>query len=407
MDADKYLQYLRTVHDRLSNAAKRDGITTWALVGAAVYLISRLAEVAPHLINNPDMQWMVGLIFIHLFMSFDFAVMLLKPGGLERRRPSDYRVFLRIDRTELAVPLFQLTWLTLLPAVVSGIVSYSIDGLTQLHIFVLRLNSLILFVLYAIVVAALIFAVKSVARTGLPPLTSLGLQKTRLVAFISWVVSTVIFMLAVANGFGLIETIRRVPKDEATYVLIAGLYAFLLVHALKYLIDSMVQGRPFAQIERLERDILFSNLEESEIRQRIEEEFLGQEVSLVLRQRLANVREHMHALNNLLSEMHHLIDQPSIDEQLISRLTKDFEDMQSAYEKDVNIVLTWLESAFAQSALFDDYVRSLLSESLTTIKESHVGMREKCAAFLEKLRARIEQLGTNRQGQATVSAERQ
>lgn len=385
MDTEKYLQYLHTVHDRISTKAAREGISIWALAGAAVYLMSQLAQEAPPIWQTPNTLSLTVLIFVHLFVGFDLLVTVITPGGLERRRSSDYRVFQNFDSSVMALGIFQLTWAMLLPALASGLASVFTDDLPRWQVYTLRLNALFFAIVYTIVIAQIFNSLQSIAKTGLPLPAVLGLQRTRLVRYVSFVFVLLLLMISLANMFWLVSTIARVPVSLSKNVLITSFYSVILIYVIKYLIDSLTRERPLGRIERLERDILFSNLCDREVRERIEEEFLGQEVSSVLREKLAALHGQADVLKAVLSEVEGLGNGSGDNKEMwdsvrLDELSEKFNAKSGAFMRDSGVLLAWLKNALTHTTFLDDFVQQLLGETLQGLEELVTEMAQKTAA---------------------------
>jgi hypothetical protein len=370
MDKERYLEYIRELHARLSKRASQSGVTTWALLGAFAFLLLQLPAVLVKLSREESPQ--VVVMWAHLQVSvlaaWAFSSTL---RGTNPTTQFDYRVR-AADSVLGTVTLGVL--LLLVPAALSTGALYVSSDLHGWQRLVLLTNAWFYGPLFFLWTAYTTFALISQLTTNLPPIATLLQEKTSIRAVISVALDALTLVLLVSNLYFVFGPWFAAERPTSQSALTLALVLTFIVVILWQLVMTLPMHRSLDGLERLERDIILHNIEVEAIKDRLEREYLGTQLGALLQRRVADLKEQADDLQHFaesaqekLAEIEHLgADFRHEKEGRVGDLLDSLEPRVRALENHWTGLGPWLKGAY-DSPIHDRYLRDLAKKTLAEL----------------------------------------
>lgn len=145
-------------------------------------------------------------------------------------------------------------------------------------------------------VAFLVFSIIYEKSTGYPSPMSLLSENNNAAKFanIFWLIVTL--ELALGNSLCVYIILKEIPEKTFEPIVVTSFDLSLIIFTLILLFRTKIARKKIDKIVELERDIVFHGLDDSEIRARIQDEIIGNEIGDWLKERIIDVREKAIAL---------------------------------------------------------------------------------------------------------------
>ncbi|MGQ3685800.1 MAG: hypothetical protein ACUBOA_12475 [Candidatus Loosdrechtia sp.] len=143
MNNDKYLEYVRTLHNRVSNRNKNDGFTVWALIVGIIYLTWNSIPLLNIIKNDSNSLNAFFICYSHIHILILFSILIFTYSSSSPITAFDYRIHknsFTLDFKGLIDILITLFLILLLPIYTIHFISYPNVILSNYHIYQLALN---------------------------------------------------------------------------------------------------------------------------------------------------------------------------------------------------------------------------------------------------------------------------
>ncbi|MCH7501412.1 MAG: hypothetical protein IH886_15675 [Nitrospinae bacterium] len=290
MDREQYLSYIRELHNRISSEHQKKGTTLWAFTIALVYIVWSSVPYIPKVINDNNQVNLILGIFCHLFPILIFsAILIAAETNIGIRRLFDYRIPLNTERYKFG-NLFLILFIFALPLL--GNTFYLLKGysaISKFEVNVLIVNIIFFLIFYLIIIFYVFKIFWEAIKTGLPSPLEINTQpataKLRLLMVI-------IFLILVAgNIYSLLGILHQSLPYSFIEISLLGFNATLIIFFLPNFYYLFFSHYSLKSLENLERDILLHQIEEGEIKTRLEEELFGQEIGSWLSEKIKEVKK--------------------------------------------------------------------------------------------------------------------
>lgn len=292
---EEYLDYLRLLYERESGKGKQTGITRWALILAIIYvswnLIDNYSTVRSSPLGIHAIFFLYGLLYLAIVYFKDLVNFRSEPGG------SRYNLRVSVNNP-LGDIVSSSIWLGLdlgLPILSQVSRDESIYNVAPYEILrkVVDLQAVANIWVLGAIVAVMILVVPIVSiseRSSRIPsyLPFLAAYKSNW-AKVMWV--AVFVELAIGNTVAAYVVISALPAGDLHGILTCSFDLAVIAVALISLIAAQSESNRTRGIELLERDIVFHDLSTEQIRNRIQQEFIGHEIGEWLTIKLDEVRK--------------------------------------------------------------------------------------------------------------------
>lgn len=289
---DRYIEYARTLRERVANKAAQSGITAWALCGAIIYIVWQTVPLYSQINKIPNSAYLSFFLVGHM-LAFMVGAWLLFNFLVKREFHSEFDHRLERDMSGAdamfiaAIAMFQVGF----PAAINAQALDSAYSLIHLQ-FIYKINAYGLGILLALVVISLPILLLYKKHTGYFPVTGLKQRKGKLISAISVSADIAPMALVPINIYGIYATVLESPPDQFTPIFLTAFNTALVIWALTLLMKSYRATNSLALFEKLERDIIMHNLSDAQIRDRLEAEYLGQELGAWIGTQVALIRNH-------------------------------------------------------------------------------------------------------------------
>ncbi len=307
---DRYIDYARTLRERVANKATQSGITIWALTGAVIYLIWQTIPTYAVIKGDADAAHLALFLTGQLLALMVGAWHLLH--SLAKRNfysPFDSRLERDISITD-AVFVAAITILQVgFPAMVNAAAINSAYAIPSLY-WLYRINAYGLGILLVVVLITLPILLTYKKVIGFVPLAtnSVG-KKGKLLLFASASVDLALIALAPVNIYGIYVTTKVIDASLFSAVFLTAFNTAIAIWALTMLMKSYRASNALAFFEKLERDIVMHGLSEAEIRDRLEQEYLGSELGAWIGKQVGLIKEYAADLNAYCASVNERIDE--------------------------------------------------------------------------------------------------
>lgn len=296
MDGDRhamneYVQYVRELYDRLAKKQRDNGFTTWALLGALVYVFWQSVPMVAEARSIKDWDMYAILFCAHISAILLAAEMcfgsLSSSGPLT---PYDYR--LKTAKPTINSLLFFCVLVCLFlgaPLVFSTVAWIKATALSATHYRLLTANCWVIGVLFASALSAKLYSHVHWEKTGFPAVIALTHDSSfgkvvTVIFFVSFLVLLGLNLYFLAELFGKID-----GKMGGTVLVLAANLVLGLI-GLRIVVFSVPENEALDRLSRIERDALMHGLTASEVRARLESDYLGHQLGDWLGEKLTEIR---------------------------------------------------------------------------------------------------------------------
>lgn len=295
---DRYIEYVRTLRERVANKATQSGVTAWALSGAIIYLVWQTIPLYSQINKTPNSVHLSFFLLGHM-LAFMVGAWLLFNFLVKREFHSEFDH--RLERDISGADAIYMAAIAILqvgfPATINLEALGSAHSLENIY-WVYQVNAYGLVFLFALVVISLPILLLYKKHTGFSPVTGIKQKNRKWVSAVGASVDIVPMALVPINVYGIYATVLVSPSSQFTPVFLTAFNTTLIVWALAMLMKSYRAANSLALFEKLERDIIMHNLTDSQIRDRLEAEYLGQELGGWIGSQIKLIRSHAMELDS-------------------------------------------------------------------------------------------------------------
>lgn len=408
---NNYLDYIRVLRAREDSKKNKNGITTWGLLVALVYVVWELiVEYGKVRGNSEEVAYTVGLLSymqvacLGAFIFFTTPLQRVKRGRFALRiwllesdgYPQHWIAYLSLS---LLLPLLcQLYVAGHLPLDGAGFV-----GIQN------QINKWCISGLWLLLVGVGIYIGFAQRKSDFPLPLALVVQSERAEQTSQIFHGVVALELFAGNMWCIYLLNQTMPPDFLVPVFRCAFDGLLVVLITVVLLRTSRSDQVAVRLEALERDLVLYGLDSKAVRERIQEELLGYEAGEWLRNRISLVRDKANSVckmamesDALIVEIKQISSEYVLEKQgrvknflnKLSELAIDYADEVSKFDK-------WLDSVERGISVYNDpSIVSLLKEVRDQLKEVREQLAVEATKAKNNLLAALEadnqkQLGAN------------
>lgn len=379
----EYLHYIQLMYEREAGKGTKSGITKWGIVIGIVYVAWHFIESYSQIIDKPVAHHAAIFLFGFIFISIDAFSYLFRDSTTSG---SKSRFNLRIKENSV--------WEINSSIVVTCLILFGLPLLSQLgkdtYIYTqlswpleaaiidaqAKINFYYLCFFLLVTPTYFFFSQLYEKKKELPtPISIIAQTKGPNILHAFRIINV---ELAFGNAVAAYTLLNLLPATDIRHILTSSFDASLITFALVYISSHSLQNVRAEQILTLERDVLFHDLTNDDIKFRIQEELIGHEFGEWLSSKLSEIRIESNALVCQAKCIGSAIEKlrehrsPNESEEPI-QAAEEFKRMQQQLEGKLNPILVWMETIISNSGSYDKYVVSLIQErfnELSKIRES-------------------------------------
>jgi hypothetical protein len=378
----EYLNYVRLLYEREASKGKQSGLTRWGVVIAIVYIAWNLIGAYPKIIDDQLLIQTTILLYGFMLLSIDFLKDLISiSSGINTSSKYSSRITGTgfINSFSFLPTIFLLGVFPFLSQMRIGNVIQAASRWNQYGLYIAAQTKINLSIVGIFVIGTIIFAIASwiyEIKKGYPfPITFMVMEKKSprrerlLFAFVA-------IEMGFGNAIAAYLTVNLLPSNSIANVLTFSLDIALLSFAINFLFRSQSESDRIAKINELERDIVFHDIPVDEIRNRLQEDFLGHELGEWLRNRVNQVRLEAVSLNQMsekTKELRAALEALPQDLQyersgrLDDYMTK-LDSQFNTYNKKIRLLLDWLNIVISRSGTYKPNTIAILKEIFDDLK---------------------------------------
>lgn len=380
------------MYDRESNKGKQSGVTKWGVVIGVVYItwhfIDAFSGIASNYLAIHLAIFMYGLIYLSIDSFSDFF-----RSYTSLRKTSKFNLRIRgnsVGNMENNVPFLLLVFvLPIISFLGRDEYIYEKLGWPLIGAFVEAQTMINLYYLSFTFITVGLFIVVSLyyeEKKGFPtPISIIAHTKGDSSLLFLKVLS---IELALGNAIAAYFILTCISQATLKPVLICSFDAALISLALIYLSHQRAQSSRIDQILSLERDVVFHDLSDEEIKFRIQEEFIGHEFGDWLNSKVTEIRVETSKLiesaEAAISESAEIIALPEtlIYERSgrVSKLLDNLEAGFNSYKSKVEPLLDWMRPIASSSGTYDKHIVETIFKIFGELKkineDTHAKMQE-------------------------------
>jgi len=373
MEDNNYLDYIRVLRDREDSKGKRAGITTWGLLVAFIYVCWQIIpELGKVQACADGIAYAAGLLgYMQLAVIFTIVLIDIPWQTTERgkfgHRISMYRAAQYPQRGVLVLLLTMI-----LPIVCQQYgASVLSPNLGKWLYFQNIFNTVVLISIFIAIILVVVAISYYRARSEFPSpiaFVAQGRNAEKWGSAVFWILALI---LSVGNILSLYLYAQAIPPASVVVLLQFSFDVLLVILILVMLLKATSVDETSTRLEALERDAVLHGLEQTTIRERIQEELLGFEAGEWLRKKISLVRskasrvcEIAHQSNQVLKEIQDINPEYVLEQQgrinhYIDTLTTLFDEYRLEFDKFEK----WLNSVQPTAAIYKDApIMSLLMD---------------------------------------------
>lgn len=372
MNRSELVKYLEDLRKEEAEKHSREGVTAWAVLGAMVALTFSALPQFQRLEASKSAYLLLSLAYAHIHTALVIGSLLFGPMLIRPKRPNDYRFPTPFTAGSLRATFVSVLLKFLFPACAS-LFGLQVLGLPPAQRFTLWANVWIFgFLSLAFMAVNTAILVQSIRKTHLSPkflVIAHGIREK--VGIYSTIAILVSLFVANVACFGRGLLIHQWPlADFPSIALSISLLSFALVLFIS------IRGGTHNEVVlwRLQRDFILYEMTDVEVRTRLEEEYLGQQLGDWVLARLREVRQKATDLEGkaaTVAEVVSSLNDPELEWKIRSEKTTQFlnelRDQFNQYGDEIDRLVNWLTSA---ARLNDPYVAKLIRDSSSDLRES-------------------------------------
>lgn len=377
----------------------QSGVTKWAIVIAIVYMAWSLIEVSPQIRSSPIALHTGILLYGLIQLSLDFFSDIFKlPSGTSKTSKYNLRIKgngLWSDYSNYLYIIF-LFVLPVLSQLFRDESLYQTAGWKSVGGIIEAQSTINCYILIFLIITFTVYQIGSSIyekRKGFPfPITFIVFAKNENSLSVLMLLS---LELAIGNAVAACIVMSLLPADLLKSVLTFSFDLALIILALNFLYRTRFQSEYLEKIGALERDIIFHELSDNEIKDRIQNEFIGQEFGEWLKTKINEVTKSATALNELsktiVTDLEQIEALPrDFKYEQDGRLDKLLSDLETTFQNYQNIVqplLNWLAVVVSQqTGAYQKHVLVTVNELFSELNTIHESTKSQTLATLENIR---------------------
>lgn len=404
----EYLNYIRLMYDRESNKGKQSGITKWGVVIGVVYISWHFIDAFSGIASNPLALhlavFMYGLIYLSIDSFSDFF-----RSHTSLRKTSKFNLRIRGNSAwnmENNIPLLFLVFvLPIISFLGRDEFIYEKLGWPPIGAFIEAQAMINLYYLSFTFIAVASFIVVSLyyeKMKGFPTPISIIAHTKGDSPFIF--LKALSIEIALGNAIAAYLILTCVSQSTLKPILICSFDAALIAIALIYLSNQRAQSSRIEQILSLERDVVFHDLSDEDIKFRIQEEFIGHEFGDWLNNKVSEIRVESSKLiesaEAAISESAEIIALPeSLIYERSGRVSKLLDNLESGfncYKSKVGPLLDWMRPIADSSGTYDKHIVETIFKIFGELKKINEDTHAKMQEAMQTLRTIVRSQGQHR-----------
>jgi hypothetical protein len=387
MDRTELLTYLASVRKEESERLTRQGLTSWALLGAMVALLLLVIPEFSKISSTSSSYLSICLAFTYFHVTLVFGSMYFGGSTVQPARPADYRFPTAMGATDIKAQFLSILAYLVFPAATSFCAEH-VENLSPFASLILTTDCWTLGILGILVVGSMTWAFVAQYR-GEPTIMFLSRHLRGMRYWVPRLILGILFSgLFVSNATlfanGLL-THQWQPPAEATIAIATSLLLFVSVLVLSVTARSRYQ----VLLGRLERDLVLFGISPEEVRARLEQEYLGSQLNDWVLTRLDKLRTLAADISTFANKTDELIalykeQSGQTTDEIGERVRHHFLEFQKcvdAYATNAERLVDWLKNASPHA---DEYIGQVIAKTIFDIREVQRRVRSDMKTATEK-----------------------
>lgn len=405
----EYLNYIRLIYDRESSKGKQSGVTLWGGAIGIVYVLWNLIDVYPSIRSNSVALQSAILLYAFIQLSIGFSVDLLR----SRNRPgssSEFNIRIRGSGFSNGMHghiglflLWGLPFVAIFSSRAANDQSFPPDAYKVIE-FMSSFDTYALGIFIAFIVIFFVYGQIYEKRTGYPSPYTFALLASdtntnkKLTSVFSAIGSVIggagLIILAFGNALAAYMMSSAVEGGVLKNVLVFSFDLALIILAINYLRNIDFQADRLERLNALERDIVFHDLSDEKVRERLQEDLIGHAFGDWLRNKLAEVKHDSDVLVDLvnqvdvfLTEVERLpIDHRFEREGRLDEYLHKIEAASTSYNNKTSALLNWTKAVLESQQSYKSHVVLTLKSISEELNAMHNLTAESSLRAIGKLK---------------------
>lgn len=368
----RLLEYTRNLRQRREDQASKQGFSIWGLYVAMVYLVWAIVPQASTVMSELASKTILAAIFTHTHLALiAFSTYLMGFTSTKPKSSFDYRVAGEDASLNYGNLLLITFVFAFLPAYTSYLSLSSGLDLGDFQRIQLWINLLLSSTFTVSLLIGIPFQYYYEKKNRLPLVNLLPSTNSDKVT--TWCTYLVISLLLIGNAFVLLDYVSENPES-----LLMTFNVSLLLIVITILARLQTYKESLYDLHNLERDIILHNIDNLEIVNRLERNFLGHQIGEWLDSLVRNVNEKSNKITEFVDGIDDFIEEinkidPEYKAERQTRLNSYIKDLKSRvqdFEKEITPLADWFEQAHKREHKLDPVVVNILEQYRKMLAEN-------------------------------------
>jgi len=396
MKRSEYLDYVRTRYDRIARDGRIAGITSWGLLVGIVYLIWNTLPAYTSLRESKDALNLSLDLYGYMQLAIAFTYILI---SISVNSDTQNKFGIRVQKT----PNNGLLALALLlylgfgqPMLVFSIFEDRVNVTEFLWPQIqLTINHYFLLILVVMASVTAVWQRVYEIRTGYPsPIALYSESKyANISARLIWTLLSLEMVVGNLVSIYFLSTVRE--NESQIPSLVFSFNLALITISIILLFRTISSNVDLDKVLQIERDIVFHDLSESEIRTRVQDDIIGYEIGTWLQERIATERGNAERLIQQAERAEDFCAEyrkrdRALKHERSGRLDAYLTDLtkaQTDYIDESTKLQKWLRAVSGGGIhKYPERVSTVIDQTISEMKEISDNVREKVLIATSKLR---------------------
>lgn len=368
---DQLLEYVRVLYERWNSGESKKGTTRWAVLAGLIYVIWHFIGSVTQISHTESDRAYFYDIFMHVHLSLlSLTYLIYQAGSSSQKQLFDYRI-LKVNTKD-----FRFIFLIILLVPLLYCITFTDTILIKSTFHKFQDDFNYWFIILFLTLSFLVFTIEQlrVLKAEIPFNVGLVEQHTlsfKIYTFLIFLLITEIFIANIS-----ITAVEVFGNTNKAIIFTAAFDLSLIILGIFYLVDLYNIDFYLKRLSKLERDIVLHELNEAQIKERLQDELLGIYIGDWLENRIKKIKSNRELLQNHINDADTIIEEISTADVNSKRekmaTVKIYIDKLHSYSNDYNnsvtSLLDWLKSA----ALFsytgkDEFIKSIVEDKVKVL----------------------------------------
>lgn len=369
------LSYVRTLYERESSRASKNGMTFWAILVGIIYLVWPTVELLSQIqdISAIKLNFYLSFSQVHLALLAASAIVSTS-GQFQHRRAYDYRIKpIKPSSVNLllSIILFIIAPLWFIFKSQNMLPPNSWVWTQQ------KINFWCLIIFITLLLLGAFLETKR-SRKNVPSIVGIFAMNKKYNSFFS-IVLTLLFIEIL--GGNLVGICLSISEYLYTINLFHLAFNLSLISIGICMLNGFTSSKGYLlKLSTLERDIVLHELNEKDISERLKDEFLGHYIEDWVESSLKKTREKLTSFEDTLNKANSVVTEiknidGSYTHERQGRVNAYIEELETKfidYNETVIPLLDWLDDLTTHNALYkDDFIQTIAKSCITELKSSY------------------------------------